>query len=88
MRLFLMKNVRYPEMELESGVQGTVYVGFTVDTTGTLQDIAVLRGVPNGPGLSKEAERAVRAMPRWEPGVQGGKKVRVRMNLPVKFRLK
>lgn len=85
---FLRQNVRYPEMERDNDVQGTVYVGFVVDKTGKVRDAQLLRGVPKGPGLDSEALRVVRMMPDWKPGMQSGKAVHVQFTLPVKFTLK
>lgn len=85
---FLRQNVRYPELERDNDVQGTVYVGFVVDKTGKVRDAKVLRGVPKGPGLETEALRVVRMMPAWKPGMQLGKPVHVQFTIPVKFTLK
>ncbi|HEU4718040.1 MAG TPA: energy transducer TonB, partial [Bacteroidia bacterium] len=82
---FLAKNIRYPEMEKENGVQGTVFVSFTVMKDGTVGDVKVVKGVPGGPGLGKEAVRVISQMPAWAPGKQNGRAVNVRMMQPVKF---
>lgn len=85
---FLRMNVRYPDMERDNDVQGTVYVRFVVDKSGKVRDAVVLRGVPKGPGLAQEALRVVQMMPDWKPGTQSGKPVPVLFTLPVKFTLK
>lgn len=77
---------KYPEMEYEAGIQGKVYVQFTVGKDGSIEEAKVIRGVSSG--LDKEALRAVNAMPKWAPGKMGGKPVKCRFNLPVIFKLK
>lgn len=82
---YLNQNTRYPAVAQENGVQGRVVVSFVVGKDGHISDVTVLRSVD--PSLDKEAIRVVRNMPRWTPGKQGGKPVRVRYNVPVSFRL-
>lgn len=82
---YLNQNTRYPAVAQENGVQGRVVVSFVVEKDGHISDVTVLRSVD--PSLDKEAIRVVRNMPRWTPGKQGGKRVRVRYNVPVSFRL-
>jgi protein TonB len=83
---YLSKNIKYPAMARESGVQGTVFVTFVVESDGKITDAQVLRGV--GSGLDQEALRVVKAMPAWKSGKQNGRSVRVQCNLPIKFTLK
>lgn len=80
---FLNKNISYPIMARESGIQGRVYVTFVVETDGSITDVRVLRGI--GGGCDEEAVRVVKMMPKWNPGKQRGKPVRVQFNLPVRF---
>ena len=82
---FLRDNIKYPQMARESGIQGTVYVTFVVETDGRVTGVRVLRGI--GGGCDEEAMRVVKAMPRWIPGKQRGKPVRVQFNMPIKFTL-
>ncbi len=82
---FLAKNMKYPQMARESGIQGVVYVTFVVEPDGSISNVRVLRDI--GGGCGEEAIRVVKAMPRWTPGKQRGKAVRVQFNLPVKFTL-
>lgn len=82
---WLSKNIRYPAIAQENGVQGRVTVQFVVNTDGSIVDATVLRGVD--PYLDKEALRVINAMPKWKPGKQRGKPVRVRYTVPVMFRL-
>ena len=82
---FLQENIKYPQMARESGIQGTVYVTFVVETDGRVTDVRVLRGI--GGGCDEEAIRVIQAMPKWVPGKQRGKPVRVQFNMPIKFTL-
>lgn len=82
---FLVENIKYPQMARESGIQGTVYVTFVVERNGSVTDVKILRGI--GGGCDEEAIRVVQAMPKWEPGKQRGKPVRVQFNMPIKFTL-
>ena len=83
---YLAKNQKYPDMEYEAGIQGKVYVQFTVAKDGSIEEAKVLRAVSDG--LDKEALRMVKSMPKWNPGKMGGKAVKCRFNLPIVFKLK
>ena len=80
---YLKKNTRYPNPD--ACIQGRVVVVFVVDEKGNLSDVKVARSVE--PSLDAEAVRVVKSMPRWNPGMQNGKAVKVRYTLPVTFRL-
>ena len=80
---YLQNNIAYPQMAKESNIQGTVFVTFVVEPDGFISNVKVLRGI--GGGCDNEAIRVVRKMPRWAPGKQRGKPVRVQFNLPIKF---
>ncbi len=82
---WLNKNMKYPTISQENGVQGRVIVQFVVNQDGSIVDATVARGVD--PYLDKEALRVVGLMPKWKPGKQRGKAVRVKYTLPVMFRL-
>ena len=82
---YLYKNIKYPSVAQDNGIQGRVLVQFVVNKDGSIVDPKVLRSVD--PSLDKEAMRVVQAMPKWTPGKQRGKPVRVRFTLPVTFRL-
>ncbi|MGB0882403.1 MAG: energy transducer TonB [Vicingaceae bacterium] len=82
---FIQKNVQYPDSAREENIQGKVYLTFVVDTTGKLDDISVIKSVH--PSLDKEAIRVIKKMPKWKPGTQKGKPVRVKFNLPINFKL-
>jgi protein TonB len=82
---FLAKNIKYPPLAKESGIQGRVFINFVVEPTGAISNVKILRGI--GGGCDEEAVRVVESMPKWKPGKQRGKNVRVSYNLPVKFTL-
>ena len=82
---FLAKSIKYPVIAQENGIQGRVVCSFVVNRDGSIVDIQVMRGVD--PSLDKEAVRVIGTMPKWKPGEQRGKPVRVRFILPVQFRL-
>ena len=82
---YLAKNIKYPTIAQENGTQGRVVVQFVVNKDGSIVDATVLRGVD--PYLDKEAIRVINSMPKWKPGMQRGKPVRVKYTVPVMFRL-
>jgi len=82
---YLMKNIKYPEQAMKEGIQGRVAVRFIVEKDGSISDVKPVLSVH--PLLNKEAVRVVESMPKWTPGKQNGKPVRVRFNLPVMFKL-
>ncbi len=82
---FIGSNLQYPAIAAESGIQGIVYISFTVDVDGSIKDVKVMRGVDEE--LDKEAVRIIKAMPKWKPARQRGKAVPVTYMIPVKFAL-
>jgi len=86
---FIYKNIKYPAIARENGVEGVAVVQFVVEKDGSITDINVVRDP--GAQTGAEAERVVRLMEKqnikWIPGKQRGRAVRVQFNLPVKFRL-
>ena len=82
---YLGANIKYPTISQEMGSMGRVIVQFVVDKDGTITNPAVVRG--GDAYLDKEAIRVISPMPKWKPGVQNGKKVRVKYTVPVVFRL-
>ncbi|MDE6354881.1 MAG: TonB family protein [Prevotella sp.] len=82
---WLSKNIKYPAVAEENGVQGRVIVRFVVGKDGSISNASVVRSVD--PSLDKEALRVVKAMPRWIPGKQNGAAVPVWFTLPVTFQL-
>ena len=82
---FLSKNIMYPEIAKESNIQGRVTVKFVVNEEGNVSDIIVVKGI--GGGCDEEAIRVVKKMPKWKPGKQNGRPVKVYFSLPITFRL-
>lgn len=82
---YLSDNIKYPVIAQESGVQGRVICQFVVNRDGSIVDIEVVRSVDKS--LDAEAVRVIKSMPKWSPGKQRGKSVRVKYTLPVNFRL-
>jgi len=83
LRQFIANAIKYPVIAQENGIQGKVYVSFVVGKDGQVSDARVLRGVD--PSLDKEAIRVVNSLPRWKPGKQQGKTVRVSFSVPISF---
>ena len=82
---YLSKNIRYPEEAHKNNIQGRVIVNFIVETDGSITEAKVWRSIH--PLLDAEALRVINAMPKWNPGIQGGKPVRVKYTVPVTFKL-
>jgi periplasmic protein TonB len=82
-REFINKNLRYPEIAAENGIQGRVILSFVVEPNGNVSNVRILRGVD--PALDREAIRVVESSPKWKPGMQRGKPVRVSFNIPIIF---
>jgi TonB family protein len=82
---FIQKNIRYPEMERQKGIEGRVVLHFIVEKDGSLSDIKVLKGV--SAGIDSEAIRVISILPKFKPGRHQGIPVRVQFILPVKFKL-
>jgi protein TonB len=82
---FLSKNLRYPPVARDAGIQGRVFCQFVVEKDGSLTDIKVVRGI--GGGCDEEAVRVLKNSPRWNPGVQNGRNVRVSYTIPIFFQL-
>ncbi len=83
---WVAKNMTYPEMAKENGIQGRVICSFVVTAEGKVADVKILRGVD--PSLDKEAIRVISMSPRWTPGKQRTKAVRVKYTFPVIFQLR
>ena len=83
---YLGQNIKYPQLARENNITGRVYVSFVVEKDGSVSNVKVLRDI--GGGCGQEAVRVVKSMPKWTPGKQRGKAVRVQYNLPVNFSLR
>jgi protein TonB len=84
---YLRGSTKYPELEKENSITGTVYVYFVINKEGKVEDAKVQRGVKGGPGLDKEALRVINSMPKWSIGRQNGRPAKVQFTLPIKFAL-
>jgi protein TonB len=84
-REWVQKRVRYPELAAENGIQGRVFISFVVETNGNVSNVTVTRSVDAL--LDEAAKEAVAASPKWEPGMQRGRPVRVRYSIPIIFQL-
>jgi len=82
-RKYIAQNLRYPEIAAENGISGRVIVQFAVNKVGTVVDAVVVRKVD--PALDKEAIRVVMTSPKWAPGKQRGKAVKVLFTFPINF---
>ena len=82
-RTWIGNNLQYPEIAAENGISGRVFVKFVVEPDGSISNVLLVRGVD--PALDKEAVRVVKASPKWAPGKQRGKPVRVSFTFPINF---
>ena len=82
---FIKKNIQYPEIARKNGIQGRVIVGVVVDKNGSVTNLTILKSID--PYLDKEAIRVIRLMPKWKPGTQMDKPVKVKYAIPVSFKL-
>ena len=82
---YMANNIVYPDYAIKKRIQGTVYISFIIAIDGSVTNVKVLRGI--GGGCDEEAMRVVREMPKWIPGRQNGKPVRVLFNMPIYFKL-
>ena len=82
-RNYIQGSIDYPPIAMENGISGTVYINFVVNKKGLVASINIVRGVD--PSLDNEVVRAIKAAPKWTPGMQRGKPVNVSFSIPVKF---
>ena len=82
---FLSRNIKYPAEAKKADIRGRVFVTFVVEKDGRITGERILRDI--GGGCGEEVLRVIRTMPKWKPGTQDGKPVRVQFNLPVAFEL-
>ena len=81
---YLRDNIRYPDEARKQNKQGRCFVGFVVETDGSISDITIKKSAGDE-ALDKEAMRVVSTMPKWKPGTQGGEAVRVQFTLPISY---
>ena len=82
---FVQKNLKYPAQARRMGIEGKVFVQFVVDKDGKLTEVQAVKGI--GAGCDEEAVRVIEGAPKWKPGKQRGRAVKVRMILPITFKL-
>ncbi len=82
-RTYIGNNLQYPEIAAENGISGRVFVKFVIEPDGSISNVGIVRGVD--PALDKEAIRVVKSSPKWAPGKQRGKPVRVSFTFPINF---
>lgn len=82
---WLAQQVKYPQIAIENNIQGKVFVQFVIEKDGSVSNITIVRGVDTA--LDKEAVRVISSMPKWQPGKQRGKAVRVSYTIPISFTL-
>jgi TonB family protein len=82
---FLQENIHYPSEALHQHLEGKVIINFNVEKDGTVSNIKVIDGVKGG--CNEEALRVAKLMPKWKPGMQSGRPVRVNFNMPITFKL-
>jgi TonB family protein len=82
---YVRENQNYPDAARKANISGRVFVAFIVNTDGSIQNVELLKGI--GMGCDEEAIRLVKRMPKWTPGSQSGKAIRVKYNLPIAFDL-
>lgn len=82
---FISRNTKYPPVPRRMGIQGTVYVSFVIGKGGEVMDAAIIKGIDTA--CDAEALRVINLMKGWSPGLQGGVPVKVRMVLPITFKL-
>lgn len=82
---FISKNMKYPASARRMNIEGSVFVQFVVDADGKISEASVIKGI--SADCDKEALRVINMMPKWRPGKQSGRAVRVKFVLPIKFKL-
>ncbi|MDG2342959.1 MAG: TonB family protein [Flavobacteriales bacterium] len=82
---YLSKNIKYPEVAKENGIQGKVFVQFIICKDGKIESAKIVKGIHSS--INNEALKVVKSMPNWIPGKQRGVPVKTRFTLPIKFRI-
>ncbi len=82
---YIQKNTKYPPIARDNNIEGTVYINFVVEKDGSVTNVSVVRGI--GGGCDEEAMRVIKSLPKFTPGKQNGRTVRVQYNVPVRFKL-
>lgn len=82
---YITEHLVYPDQAIKEGIEGKVFVGFTILADGSIGDAAILKGI--GGDCDEEALRLVESMPVWDPGRQRGKSIDIKFRLPINFTL-
>lgn len=82
---YLIEKIEYPQLAIDNDVEGTVYVSFIVGKDGTIGDVSIQRSI--GYGCDEAAKKVVESMPVCKPGKQLGKAVKVKMMIPIRFKM-
>lgn len=82
---YIGKKMKYPSKARKMGIEGRVIITFVIDKDGSITDLKLLRGI--GAGCDEEAIRVLKMLPKWNPGKQRGKPVKVQMTIPINFKL-
>ncbi len=85
MYAYIQKNLKYPELAKEKGIEGRVFVSFIIEKDGSISNILIKRAI--GGGCEEATVEMIKNMPKWKPGKQRGKPVRFQFTLPIKFEL-
>jgi TonB family protein len=85
MMKYVAENIKYPQAAKDKNISGRVFVGFVIEKDGSVSNVKVVRGI--GGGCDEEAARVIKEMPKWKPGMQKGKPVRVNYMMPIFFKL-
>ena len=85
MMKYVSENIKYPQAAKDKNIAGRVFVSFVVEKDGSVNEVKVMRGI--GGGCDEEAVRVIKGMPKWKPGMQKGKPVRVSYMMPLNFKL-
>jgi protein TonB len=82
---YIREHIKYPAIARENTIEGRVVLTFEVSKDGDIQKVTVIRGI--GGGCNEEAVRVIKSMPKWKPGKQDGRPVKVLFTLPIQFKL-
>lgn len=82
---FIRSNLSYPRAALDAKIEGIVMASFIVEKDGSVSNVEIIKGL--GYGCDEEVKRLLTMMPKWKPGKKDGKFVRVKLNIPVEFKL-
>ncbi len=82
---YIAKGIKYPQIVINNEIQGKVYISFVIDENGNVSTVEIVRGIDAS--LDNEALRVIRSLPKWKPGRQGGKAVKVIYYVPINFEL-